>query len=123
LSESGGENFARRLRTQVHAAWLAARDPRTPWHARALGLIVTAYALSPIDLIPISSQCWAARRCHSRPCRDLAVIRMVPPHLWEEHQAAARAAAARPRSRLGLAIVIAVWAAAVATAAWWLRLI
>ncbi len=35
------------------------RDPRTPWHAKALAAVVAAYALSPIDLIPMSSRCWA----------------------------------------------------------------
>jgi uncharacterized membrane protein YkvA (DUF1232 family) len=28
------------------------KTPDTPWHAKALGLLVVAYALSPIDLIP-----------------------------------------------------------------------
>ena len=41
-----------RIRIDTHAMWLAARDRRTPWHARAFGLLVAAYALSPIDLIP-----------------------------------------------------------------------
>ena len=41
-----------RLRIEAHAIWLAARDPRTPWAARALALLIAAYALSPIDLIP-----------------------------------------------------------------------
>jgi uncharacterized membrane protein YkvA (DUF1232 family) len=45
-------SFVTRLKIDAHAAWLAARDPRTPWYARALGLLVTGYALSPIDLIP-----------------------------------------------------------------------
>ena len=31
---------------------LAARDPRTPWYARLVIVIVVSYALSPIDLIP-----------------------------------------------------------------------
>jgi len=30
----------------------ACRDPRVPWYAKALGIAVIAYALSPIDLIP-----------------------------------------------------------------------
>ena len=34
------------------AVALAIRDPRVPWHARALGALIVAYALSPIDLIP-----------------------------------------------------------------------
>jgi uncharacterized membrane protein YkvA (DUF1232 family) len=41
-----------RIRCDIIAAWLAARDPRTPWHVRALAAAVAAYALSPIDLIP-----------------------------------------------------------------------
>ena len=32
--------------------WFACRDPRTPWYARALAMLIVAYALSPIDLIP-----------------------------------------------------------------------
>jgi len=31
---------------------LALRHPRTPWHARVVGGVTLAYALSPIDLIP-----------------------------------------------------------------------
>jgi uncharacterized membrane protein YkvA (DUF1232 family) len=40
------------LRSDVAALGRAARDPRTPWLARALALAVLAYAVSPIDLIP-----------------------------------------------------------------------
>ncbi len=34
------------------ALYIAARHPRTPWFAKLLALLVAAYALSPIDLIP-----------------------------------------------------------------------
>jgi uncharacterized membrane protein YkvA (DUF1232 family) len=40
------------LKGDVRALALAARDPRVPWYAKGLALAVTAYALSPIDLIP-----------------------------------------------------------------------
>src|SRR5947199_1555911 len=43
--------WARALRREVHAIYLAARDPRTPWYAKALALAVAGYALSPLDLI------------------------------------------------------------------------
>ena len=43
---------AKALKSEVHALYLAARDPRTPWHAKAIIVCVVAYALSPIDLIP-----------------------------------------------------------------------
>jgi uncharacterized membrane protein YkvA (DUF1232 family) len=43
---------ARELKREIAALYLAARDPRTPWYAKALVGCVVAYALSPIDLIP-----------------------------------------------------------------------
>ena len=49
------ENFKKSLRAlknQLAALYLAYRDPRTPWYARVAAILVIAYALSPIDLIP-----------------------------------------------------------------------
>jgi uncharacterized membrane protein YkvA (DUF1232 family) len=43
---------AGQLKREIFALHLAARDPRTPWYAKALIVCVVAYALSPIDLIP-----------------------------------------------------------------------
>ena len=43
---------ARRLRNELQALYLAARDPRTPWYAKVLAVFIIGYALSPIDLIP-----------------------------------------------------------------------
>ena len=44
--------WARRIKRDGVTLWFAGRHPRTPWHAKALGLFVVAYALSPVDLIP-----------------------------------------------------------------------
>lgn len=43
---------ARRLKRETYALYLALRDPRVPWYARALAVAVVAYAFSPLDLIP-----------------------------------------------------------------------
>ena len=43
---------AARLKREIFAIYLAARDPRTPWYAKVMIASVVAYALSPIDLIP-----------------------------------------------------------------------
>jgi uncharacterized membrane protein YkvA (DUF1232 family) len=40
------------IRRDLVALWLAARDRRVPWYAKALAGIVGAYPLWPIDLIP-----------------------------------------------------------------------
>ena len=46
------KQWARAIKRDVVALWLAARDPRVPWFAKVLAGAVAAYALSPIDLIP-----------------------------------------------------------------------
>jgi len=43
---------ARALKDEALAVYLAAKDPRTPWYAKALIFFVVAHTFSPIDLIP-----------------------------------------------------------------------
>jgi uncharacterized membrane protein YkvA (DUF1232 family) len=103
-------SFLRNLRVEVHAAWLAARDPRCPWGARLIGLLVTAYALSPIDLIPdFIPVVGLLDDALLIPAGLWLFVRMLPPGLLDEHRAAAALAAERPRSRLGIVIVLMVW--------------
>jgi uncharacterized membrane protein YkvA (DUF1232 family) len=112
-AEREGPGWAKRLRIDAHAAWLAARDPRCPWYARAWGLFVTAYALSPIDLIPdFIPVLGLLDDALLIPLGLWLFVRMVPPGLFEEHRAAAAAAAVRPVSRAGVALVAGAWAAA-----------
>lgn len=40
------------FRTELATLWRAFMAPATPWHLKALMLLVPAYLLSPIDLIP-----------------------------------------------------------------------
>jgi uncharacterized membrane protein YkvA (DUF1232 family) len=44
--------WARRINRDITGLYLAARDPRVPWYAKAVAMAVAACALSPIDLIP-----------------------------------------------------------------------
>ena len=61
--------WARALKRDVAVLALAARDPAVPLAAKLLAGAVAAYALSPIDLIPISSRCSACSTicCWFRP--------------------------------------------------------
>lgn len=114
-------DWARRLRREAHALFLAARDPRTPWAARLLALAIAAYALSPIDLIPdVIPVLGLLDEAILLPLLIALAVRLIPPALMEEHRARARAAAARPASRAGAAMVAALWAVAAALLLWWL---
>jgi uncharacterized membrane protein YkvA (DUF1232 family) len=102
--------MARRLRVDAHAAWLAARDPRTPWHARIFGLFIAAYALSPLDLIPdFIPVLGLIDDAVLIPLGIWLFVKMVPPALFEEHRATAAEAAERPGSAWGAAIVVTLW--------------
>jgi len=102
------------LKKEVLAVYLAAKDPRTPWYAKGLVLLIVAYALSPIDLIPdfvpvlgylddlilIPGGIWLA-------------IRMIPPEVLAEARSAASAGGVdRSVGRFGMAIIILLWLAA-----------
>ena len=99
-----------KIRIDAHAAWLTARDPRCPWPARLVGLVVTAYALSPIDLIPdFIPILGLIDDAILIPAGLWLFVRMLPAGLFQEHRREAEAASERPGSTAGALIVIAVW--------------
>jgi uncharacterized membrane protein YkvA (DUF1232 family) len=113
------KGWARVIRRDVLAVWLAARDPRTPWYARALALVVAAYALSPIDLIPdVIPVLGYLDDVILVPLGILAVVALVPKAVMAECRARAEAAAGRPISRAGAAFVVAVWVLLGLAAGW-----
>jgi len=46
------KKWADKLRSETWVMYRASKDPDTPWVAKFFILLVIAYALSPIDLIP-----------------------------------------------------------------------
>lgn len=102
--------WARTVKADVHAIWLAARDSRTPWYAKVLAAAVAAYALSPIDLIPdFIPVLGYLDDVVLVPLGVLVVIRLIPEEVMKEHRAAARSAELRPTSRVAAAAIIVIW--------------
>ncbi|ABB32417.1 membrane protein, putative [Geobacter metallireducens GS-15] len=107
---SNARQWARTIKRDVHAVWLAARDPHTPWFAKALALVVAAYAVSPIDLIPdFIPVLGYLDDLVIVPLGILLVVRLIPYEVMAEHREAASKATERPVSRLAAATVITVW--------------
>jgi uncharacterized membrane protein YkvA (DUF1232 family) len=104
------KRWAKVARRDLHAVYLAARDPRVPWHAKAVALFVTAYAFSPIDLIPdFVPVLGLLDDLIIVPIGLWLAIRLIPPEILEEHRAAAERAAEEPVSMVGAALMISVW--------------
>ncbi|MBD0275092.1 MAG: DUF1232 domain-containing protein [Acetobacteraceae bacterium] len=114
------KEWARAVRRDVHALWLAGRDPRVPWYAKAFALLIAAYALSPIDLIPDFVPILGyLDEVILLPPAILLAVKLVPPELMAEHRAAAARAERRPVSRAGAAMIVALWLLAAAAMVWW----
>jgi uncharacterized membrane protein YkvA (DUF1232 family) len=110
---------ARALKREVFAVYLAAKDPRTPWYAKGLILLIVAYALSPIDLIPdfvpvlgyvddliiIPGGIWLA-------------IRMIPPEVLTEARRRVAAGGAQEIGRIGAVTIVFLWILTIAAAIW-----
>jgi len=118
---AGLKTWARNIKRDVVALWIAAHDPRVPWYAKAVAAAVAAYALSPIDLIPdFVPVLGYLDDLLIVPLGILLAVRLVPSALMAEFRAEAASRATRPTSRAGLVLVVALWiAAAVLIWAFW----
>src|SRR6188472_1691541 len=113
------KGWARSVRRDAHAVYLAARDPRTPWYAKALAICVAGYALSPIDLIPdFIPVIGYLDDAVLVPLGILAVVKLIPPTVMAEHRVAAASAAERPVSRTAAVVIAFIWIASIALIGW-----
>jgi uncharacterized membrane protein YkvA (DUF1232 family) len=115
--------WARKIKRDGLTLWFAGQHPGTPWYAKALGMFVVAYALSPIDLIPdFIPVLGYVDDVLLLPALIWLVIRLLPQDVLATCRAQAdewmKTRGAKPRSRIGAALVVVVWMVA-AVAAWW----
>ena len=102
---------ARALKTEAYAIFLAARDPRTPWYARALIFFVVAHTFSPIDLIPdFIPVLGYLDDLIITPGGIWLAVRLIPPEVLAEARAEAAARSVdRSIGKVGAALIILVW--------------
>ena len=122
------KSWASALKRDGHAIYLASRDPRVPWYAKALAVAVAGYALSPIDLIPdFIPIIGYLDELILLPLGIWLVVALIPPEIMVEYRAKADEAGRRPTSRAGMVTIILLWIACALTLtwigyAWWNRL-
>ena len=99
------------------ALYLAARDPRVPWYAKALALLVVGYAFSPIDLIPdFIPVVGYLDDLLLVPLGIVLVIRLIPREVMDDlrRDAARQLACRRPKSRTAAVVIMLLWGLVVA---------
>jgi uncharacterized membrane protein YkvA (DUF1232 family) len=115
--------WARALKTEIGALAIVARDPRTPWPAKALALATVAYALSPIDLIPdFVPVLGLLDDLILVPAGIWLVLRLVPAEVMAEARNRAREEITfdRTRGRTAAVLIVAVWIASALAVTLWL---
>lgn len=115
------KQHARRLKREVDVLGLAARDPRVPWTARAVFLVVLAYAFSPIDLIPdFVPVLGLLDDLILVPLGIALALRLIPPEVLTDARDRATRSSAQgtPNSWPGAALVVAIWATLVLAIVW-----
>lgn len=112
------KDWARALKRDVHAVYLASRDPRVPWYAKALAVIVAGYALSPIDLVPDFIPILGyLDDIILVPLGIVLVLKLIPPQVMAEHRASALVQD-RPISRIAALAIVCLWIASAALVGW-----
>ena len=101
---------ATQLKGEIVALYLAGRDPRTPWYAKAMIAVVVAYALSPIDFIPILGY---LDDLVLLPIGIWLAIRMIPAEILQDcRQRAVTAEFQLPRNWRAAVAIFFLWVTA-----------
>jgi uncharacterized membrane protein YkvA (DUF1232 family) len=102
--------WSRLIKRDVYTVYLAGRDPRVPWYAKCLAVLIAGYALSPVDLIPdFIPVLGYVDDLIIVPLGIWLVLRMVPDNVLAELRMAADAALDKLSSRLAAGVIIGVW--------------
>ena len=109
--------WARALKRDVMTLWFALKHPDTPWYARVLAAVVTAYALSPIDLIPdFIPVLGYLDDLIIVPAGVWLLLKIVPENVLVDSRAASDKwfieQKGKPRSYVGLIVILVIWALA-----------
>ncbi len=111
-----------RLATRLLALWKLVRHRDTPRAPKLIALLVLAYALSPIDLIPdFIPVIGLLDDIILVPMGIALAVRLTPPHLWQARMAEAEASADKlPRLWWGVLLIVLIWLLFIGLFAWWL---
>jgi uncharacterized membrane protein YkvA (DUF1232 family) len=112
---------AQRLKRETMALYFAARDPATPWYAKAFIAFVVAYALSPIDPIPdFIPLLGFVDEIILLPFALAFAIRLIPSSIMDAARirASEEISGQRPRSYTAAVVIVMLWITAIVLTSW-----
>jgi len=116
---------ARLLKRDSLVLWFALRDPRAPWYARLVAVLVVAYALSPIDLIPDFIPILGyLDDLVLIPLGIVLCLKLMPPAVLADARVKAAALVRKPRNWAAALVIVLIWVGlAVLLGGWVYRLV
>lgn len=117
------KNWARGMKRDIMALYIAGRDSRVPWYAKTMALATAAYAFSPIDLIPdFIPVLGYVDELFVLPLLIWLSVRLVPAEVMEDLRGEAdrRLSGDRPRSVVGAFFICLIWLAIAGLAIRWM---
>jgi uncharacterized membrane protein YkvA (DUF1232 family) len=118
------QRWAKRLKAEIYALYLAYKDPRTPWYARVFAVVVVGYAFSPIDLIPdFIPVLGYLDDLVLLPIGVGLTIKMIPPEVLIEcrQQAQTKMSGNEPVNWTAAVVIITIWLLLAGTVVFWLH--
>lgn len=115
------KHWAKQLKVEAYALYLAYQDSRVPWYARIFAACVVAYAFSPIDLIPdFVPVLGYLDDLLLVPLGIALAVRMIPADVLAEHRERSQEVMkqGKPVNKLAAAIIILIWVALAGLGIW-----
>jgi uncharacterized membrane protein YkvA (DUF1232 family) len=100
------------LKEDVYALALAVKDPRVPWYAKVLAVIIVGYVLSPIDPIPdFIPIIGYFDELIVVPLGIIILGKMIPEKVWEECRKKAKVHRGQMKGKhwVAASIIILAW--------------
>lgn len=112
--------WARRIKFDAFAVYFAAKDSRTPHYLRIFAILVVAYAISPMDLIPDFIPILGyLDDLLIIPIGLIVIIRLLPNEVLADSRRRASTQLVDAKSFKFVAIVAATWFLCLALLLWW----
>jgi len=104
--------MAEKFEIETYALYLAYKDPRVPLHIKIIILLVIAYLLSPIDLIPDFIPVIGYLDDFLLITLGIPILlKMVPKEIIDEHRESTKTKFSErmPKSRFTALIIVLIW--------------
>ena len=106
------KEFVRKLKQDIYTLYLASRDPRIPFMAKAVLVLTVAYAFSPIDLIPdFIPVLGYVDDLLLLPLGIWLTIKLMPADVLEEYRQKAQQMLQKPQKSnyIMAAVIVIIW--------------